>query len=247
MGKTLFMGDSHSDFITLERFAFFALERFPDIDRIVQVGDFGLWPDFSIAYWYQESSLRIPLHFIDGNHEDHRLLHGRGREPFSPSPLYDAVYLPRGYAQNGFLYLGGAHSIDKEYRHPGIDWFAEENISDEDAEAALAAAASTRTHTMVCHETTEGAFAHIRKSHWSMGDPNRLKLERVFQAAKPRLYIHGHYHFYREYEHNGCLFIALANVDHYHYEALAATHAELQEMVRRCCVLVDDEGRLIEW
>jgi hypothetical protein len=247
MSKTLFLGDCHSDFLTLERFAFFALERWSNINRIVQVGDFGLYPDFSIAYWYQKSSLPIPVEFIDGNHEDFRFLSQGIRCPYRPSPLYDAVYLPRGYSRDGFLYMGGATSIDRKYRKPGFDWFEAENITTDDLEAALASIRRNPIHTIVAHETTEGAFPLVKKPHWSMGDANRIFLETIFQAAKPRTYVHGHLHFHATYKHHGCTFVCLQNLDHFRYQVQSATHAELLDYSRKCSLVVEEDGSIVPW
>ncbi len=247
MGKTLFLGDIHSDFLTFERFAFFALELWPDIERVVQIGDFGLWPDFSIAHWYQKSNLPIPVEFIDGNHEDFRyLVHGT-RSPFRPSPLYDATYLSRGYARDGFLYMGGATSVDRDYRKPGFDWFAEENITTDDLKAALESIRKTPIHTIVAHETTEGAFHLIKKPHWPMGDANRQLLDEIFQAAHPRLYVHGHLHFHAAYEHQGCRFVCLQNLDHFRDHVQAARYSELLVLFRKCALVVDEGGTIISW
>lgn len=245
---TLYVGDIHSDFETFEKVCRFVLEKRPGIGRIVQVGDFGFWPNGHAGYWYRKSSLPVPVFFIDGNHEDHRALTGPAADPAANRVLYDATYIPRGTVRQGVLFVGGADSPDKEMRSAGIDWFPEENIRPDDVRRAEEA---IRTHfpihTMVCHETTEGAFELIRRRTWRRGDANRIYLERLFRLARPRLCIHGHYHFHRNYEYLGCRFVALRNPDHFHFSLKGRDSVPLlTQVVAECCLIVDARGNVVE-
>jgi len=101
---------------------------------------------------------------------------------------------------------------------------------------------------MVCHETTEGAFPLIKKSHWAMGDPNRIALEHLFQLTRPKLFVHGHYHFYNRYEHAGCTFVCLRNADHFRPEIKQAEpEFDMLSCARECCLVADECGRIYEF
>ncbi|MBL8019725.1 MAG: metallophosphoesterase [Leptospirales bacterium] len=237
MALTLYVGDIHSDFLALERLVFAALSRL-DVERVVVVGDFGFFPDTHQDYWYQKSKLPIPVLFLDGNHDDHAALdHGSIAVPARKSLCFDALHIPRGYCADGVLYMGGATSFDREFTTQGIDWFPEENISDDDMTRARAQIASHvgSIHTMVCHETTDGAFQVLRGGE---SDRNRARLEELFQLVRPRLFIHGHHHRFRKYEYQGCTFVALRNLDHFHFEIIEARdHDDLLRKTESCYLL----------
>ena len=93
------------------------------IEAAIQVGDFG----FSRAWLQQarEERLRfpVPVHVIDGNHEDHawlaraRLTRSTRRWPLEMNLIYQprASVVQLGAAKVGFL--GGALHVDRPQRH----------------------------------------------------------------------------------------------------------------------------------
>ncbi|MCE9598377.1 MAG: metallophosphoesterase [Spirochaetia bacterium] len=240
MPLTLYVGDIHGDFHALERLVFVILSRHPDVERVVVVGDFGFFPDAHQDYWYPQSRLPIPLLFIEGNHEDNAALdHGSSSVPMRKSPCFDAFHIPRGYCADGVLYMGGATSRDREPARRGIDWFPQENISYKDMARARAQikAQVGRIHTMVCHETTAGAFRILRNNEI---DPNRKRLEELFQLVRPRLFIHGHHHCSRQYEYQGCKFVVLQNLDHFHFDIMESRgNKEILRIARSCYLVVE--------
>jgi len=106
-----------------------------NVDAIFQVGDFGYWEHESGGSEFLDiiSNLAtlndMPFFFIDGNHENHDLLHeryGPGGPQHKPTPegfweirpgLY---YVPRGtrweWSGAKIMGLGGAYSVDVGYR-----------------------------------------------------------------------------------------------------------------------------------
>ena len=93
----------------------------------------------------------------------------------------------------GFLALGGAYSIDEDYRTPGKSWWATELINSEDQERAIAGGP---VDVMVTHDSPEGVdiptlrrWAPIPKSQ-----ANRERLLEVVKAVRPLYLTHGHYH-----------------------------------------------------
>lgn len=263
-GRTLLVGDIHSDFESFEVMVRFMLHHVAGIGRVVQVGDFGFWPSQPYWLWYPKSTLSVPVYFIDGNHEDHIALQAAATDtPSRVSEQYDAFYIPRGYAGDGFVYCGGATSYDRRYRTEGLDWFPEENITDAQIQRGMQ---NVRDHIqnssfriMVAHETIREAFRLIRRPGWGFADQNRERLEELFHAVRPQLYIHGHYHFYSDYEYMGCRFICLQNLDYFRHElmqaekqmneegdAAGATEAFLS-VARRCCAVVDTGEGLVNF
>lgn len=152
------IGDIHGDFKTLAAL----VKAAPHAAEIVQVGDFGFWPQLRDRYKAPERM----VYFIDGNHDHCQAL--AGEPPFDkPAELWpNATYVPRGtvLTLNGknVLFLGGAKSIDRAWRprynpdgggyNPVNCWFPEEVISDADTERALVRAKAVgKIDLMVTH------------------------------------------------------------------------------------------------
>lgn len=102
----------------------------PGLIPVIQVGDLG---------WHPRRRLRTPpwpVYFVDGNH-DHlpSLLEHKHDSPAEVAPNF--VYCPRGSVLTldgrriGFL--GGAKSIDREFRERGEEWWDEEEPTHEEA------------------------------------------------------------------------------------------------------------------
>lgn len=99
-------------------------------EALIQVGDLGVYEHARPQFVRAAAKFTIPVYFIDGNHEDYRLMIGwqaRG-EPVEWVP--GLTWLPRGYVMDlagirvGFL--GGAASIDYKHRTAGVDWFPDQ-------------------------------------------------------------------------------------------------------------------------
>lgn len=255
MTKTLYIGDIHGSWDVLEILVKTAMLRHPDIKRVVQVGDAGFWPRMSIKYWYSHSSVPVPVFFIDGNHEDHfTLLQNMTTEPAVRHPAYTgALHIPRGFYHDKILYMGGASSIDKDYRTPGHDWFPDESISQKDFETACLNSGNQIVNVMVCHDTTKRGFGYMTPFLFggglkSCGETDRIALEELFIRAKPKLYIHGHYHGSRHYEIEGCLFIVLKNPDSMQNEIISSFKSgggpALKKALDECTIVADENGNI---
>lgn len=256
--RTLFIGDIHSDFESFEFLCEFMLTEVTGIYKVVQIGDFGFWPNQKNWLWYPKSSLSVPVYFIDGNHEDHLVL--QAKELYEPTKLtekFDAYYIYRGYAEGAFVYCGGATSHDRPLRTEGVDWFRQENISELDLTRAIDASRGLPIQVMVAHDTVKEAFRLIKEPQWVFADHNRELLEQLFYSVKPKLYVHGHYHFYRDYEYMDCRFLCLKNPDSFKNEILQLKNKQsssgysiedkkiILSMARQCCVVIDDFANLV--
>jgi hypothetical protein len=127
----VFIGDLHGGFEWLPSI----LEHVPRDATLIQVGDFGFWP-YTYKLWdsiWEKLKFERPMYVIDGNHEYFPYFSGIR----VPTEFWEgAIYVPRGTVLNiegmkiGFM--GGASSIDKVYRQPGLSWFSAEVITDAD-------------------------------------------------------------------------------------------------------------------
>lgn len=204
-----FIGDTHGNWNDLYR----AIDRVAEAgaEKIVQVGDFGYW-DFALP----TLKLEVPVHFIDGNHEQFPLL----LDKISPSRLTpqeiqeNLFYIPRGTILNWggtvFGFLGGGFSVDNKFRKDGFDWFSiEERPKDSEALPII----KHKPDFMVTHDAPSEAvfYMGITLQHKSEEDDNsRAVLQKVLDGAKPKFWVHGHYHGQYSARVGDCKIVGLA-------------------------------------
>lgn len=194
-------------------------EQHPDLTLILHLGDFGIWPGLAGQRF---------LNAVEGALAERGMVIAvtpgkpRGLGPAAPAvrcsrlpPPYWAsahvAVLPPGYrftlvtssaqAQT-FVSLGGAPSMDRTVRTPGVDWWPSEEVTDEDVERV---AEGGHADVMLAHDAPNNstpAVTEVLRStpprEWLPALPaamaGRRRMDRAFAAVLPDLYIHGHYH-----------------------------------------------------
>jgi hypothetical protein len=205
--RVLCVGDTHGNSAWWGRFVA-PLADHVGADAIVQVGDFGFWPGRwdGDAFLDQVRSSRVPVLFLDGNHEDHPALRAATGYPRRiPCNLGGNLwYLPRGsrlrIAGADAVAVGGARSIDRALRRPGVDWFWEEALDDED----LASLGTERADILLSHDAPAGwaipglapdaALPLAWRGERPACEEHRARLRQALEVVRPELVIHGHYH-----------------------------------------------------
>ena len=125
--RVLLVGDIHSKPMHIELLSGHVSNMNPS--SVIVLGD-TLFND-----WHNQdklammSSSGVPWYLIDGNHDD--ICMDESISQTTITKLYDNVYfVPRGYVhiENGkrFVFIGGAHSIDRGGRMPYLDWWPNE-------------------------------------------------------------------------------------------------------------------------
>lgn len=182
-------------------------------ELIIQLGDFGYWPGSAAGERFLDVARRssIPLWWIDGNHEHHDALAAEvarvdGVEPSRGVGLGGNLrYFPRAsrFTLDGVsvVVCGGAHSIDRAFRTPGVDWFAAERITDDDVDRCIAdgQADIALTHDAPAGWTIPGllddaTLASPLRAELPACWSHRDQLKRITDAVTPELIVHGHYH-----------------------------------------------------
>lgn len=176
---------------------------------IVQCGDFGYWRGdprtrkylFRLERELAESRLR--LFWVDGNHEDHDRLAKQAIDPRTGlRPISDHIaHLPRGHrwtwGGHVWLALGGAVSMDQQWRTAGVDWWPGESLTPLDVRAAIAGGP---VDVMVCHDAPAGpVIPDSREVEPPAGLVEQARLHReairsVVDATRPAAVFHGHWH-----------------------------------------------------
>jgi hypothetical protein len=216
--RLLVLGDTHGNLASVAR-AIRNAQRY-GCEAIVQVGDWSFtWPGLRLLAGLEATlaAARLPMYFLDGNHEGYPDLIARGilgSERMEPVGCPWITYLPRGlvWEWDGvrFLALGGAFSVDIGQRTPGADWWPEETISFADMErtaAHLGALApldpsGRLVDVMLTHECPEGVpdleevllRVPLPEDLAGPAAAQRRILRRVADVARPRLLCHGHHH-----------------------------------------------------
>ncbi len=206
-GRVALLGDTHANTWWTQR----VIKALADegIKTVVQLGDFGWWPQLAFARKISRDASKAGVHvlFLDGNHEHHLNLRKSAcnADPESdngrPVQLHPNLwYLPRGCAwqwgQTKFRALGGAFSVDKPFRTPGKTWFEEELPSDNDFQRAINAGP---TDVLLTHDYHALGY-HLPSTLEIDEDLDRLsrqvqkRLAEVAKAIKPELVVHGHWH-----------------------------------------------------
>lgn len=182
---------------------------------IIQVGDWGgTWPGFHGMVFTDRlnaalSQANVHLVWLDGNHEGFDLLdqlvkinpmNQRGQTFIRSNILYS----PRGCAwvldNKRFMTVGGAYSIDKQWRTIHESWWPQEQLTDSQVHGIVANATARRAKdkpevdylfTHDCHPNTP--FKHRIKDDVE-SNLHRRKIATIANAVRPKMWWHGHMH-----------------------------------------------------
>lgn len=180
---------------------------------ILQLGDFGIWPDNGLRFqgknYLEQVAEALNRHdamlgFVDGNHEDFDQLEAYARlAPGAPVvPIMGNIgWITRGTHWNWhgreWLALGGGVSLDKTDRIKGISWWPQEEITKHQA----AYAATIQADVMITHDCPSGVRHTFGETpHWwdpadiARSDRHRDLLQDICAQVKPRWLMHGHLH-----------------------------------------------------
>lgn len=193
--RLAFIGDVHGNVPYIESLKGYLETN--EVDRVIQVGDMGiLWrhnnPD-ECPVTQAVETLGVEWWFIDGNHDNHPNL--RNRDPQITEKIR---YIPRGTIEEidgiKFGFLGGAYSIDKDYRAEGWDWWPEEMPTREEAEPLM----DKGIDVLVTHEIPDSfkpaKYMNVEKKHEDASKPTRELVEEVMLSNNPQHVFCGHWH-----------------------------------------------------
>jgi Icc-related predicted phosphoesterase len=196
------LGDLHGDWTKLERIK----EHMNPEDIIIQVGDFGIYSR-ELMYLRHAFPEGYPCKvlMIDGNHENFNIINEWSKD--EPTEFHkNFFYMPRGYVMEIegklFGFLGGAESIDKAWRTPGIDWFAEERVSQDDVDKLIHNLNGRELDVLISHSPPEfvnkANFPPLNERDWGLPlgwiDESAWKVTKAYWAVKPKVMYCGHMH-----------------------------------------------------
>lgn len=200
----LLAGDTHHDTDWVLHLIDVAVAA--DVDAIVQVGDFGFFPEqdygraFLTAVTARLAQNTMPLLFLDGNHDDHNALRALPVADDGFAYLSEQLaYAPRGsrwtWQGVSFAAAGGAVSVDAASRAEGVNWWREETLSYGEVTGLLDAGP---VDVLLTHDAPEqiGIIPSHKSDPASAG--HRKTISVLIEQLTPQLLVHGHYHRYHD-------------------------------------------------
>lgn len=216
-------GDWHGNRVWAKQVLTVLGDECPDVRTVLHVGDFGILPGRTgkgFLTWIDHACTETGIDQIlvtPGNHEDWARLHQRfSSRPGEAIQLSPSVWvLPRGFrfllAARLALSFGGAVSVDRDFRTEGRDWWSMESPTDEDVDQAVDGGL---VDIMISHDAIHRGTHQVRtvletqSSRWPLeaildSEASRLMVSQVWDAVRPRVLAHGHYHVQGEVELSG--------------------------------------------
>ncbi|MDA3051888.1 metallophosphoesterase [Campylobacter sp. JMF_01 NE2] len=219
MARIFITGDTHGgwggfsgEMKRFEKFRYKTGKELCKDDFLIIAGDFGfIWessPDKDEIRWLKYFNERnYTTLFIDGNHENFARLNAYKITEFHGGKVHkisESVYhLMRGqvYELTGHkvLSMGGAASIDREYRTQNISWWEGENISEAELnEAYENLAKHDFSVDLVLSHTAPNSIAPkvlaLNEFALDFHDPNGDLLEEIYRKIKFKKWFFGHFH-----------------------------------------------------
>jgi hypothetical protein len=206
---TRFIGDVHGKFSRYKRII-------ATCDRSIQVGDMGI--GFRHSQGPRVGELQQgPPHaaMIKG---DHRFIRGNHDNPVICAG--HSQWIPDGNIESGVMFIGGAISIDKEFRFEGYSWWPEEELSRAALDDLVEVYCEAKPRIMVTHDAPQEVAAEVsRMANWGVKlDPRwssrtREALQAMWSAHAPEMWIFGHWHFSFDRFIRGTHFVCLAELE----------------------------------
>ena len=175
-------------------------------DYFIICGDFGLvWDNSSEEQFWLDwlNEKNYTTLFIDGNHENHSLLNSYPIETWNGGKVHrirdSVLHLMRGQVftidSHTFFTMGGADSVDKDWRTPGKSWWPEEIPSNDEYEEAIQNL-KLHNHQVDYIITHTAPTSIVNQLIPGIKPPNQLTdiLEAIKIGTKYKHWYFGHFH-----------------------------------------------------
>lgn len=218
-----FLGDTHGQARFMKQF----LES--NEKYCIQVGDFGFvfkYNDYKWNHFLNRFAKHYPekmIFTVLGNHENFDSIEKMPRvERFGAKcrKIRENIFaVERGeilqLEGKNILCIGGADSIDKDWREPGVSWWPQETISDKDVEHAIENGLSDKydsidiiaSHAMPAFfmAKTFSSFYECKSDH----SLEKIYYDLVMNGCEIPLWIGGHIHLHTSLKYHSTLFVSL--------------------------------------
>lgn len=148
----------------------------------------------------------------------HRFIRGNHDNPHECTK--HSQWIKDGTVEDDIMYMGGALSIDKEWRIPEFSWWEDEELSVVELNTMVDIYTAAKPRVMVTHDCPE-SIAHILfgingKLKFEFPSRTRQALESMFNVTghQPELWCFGHWHESRDTMFNKTRFVCLAELEY---------------------------------
>ena len=210
MTLTRLIGDIHGQ---LAEYKVYGIDKFEG--PTIQIGDFGVGFGQS-DYWHES---------INSFHSDgtHRFIRGNHDNPAKCKEMVG--WIKDGTVENDVMFIGGAWSIDNPDAPPGwykrtkdIDWWEDEECSDEQFAQMLDVYSVVKPRIMITHDCPHKIAGHM---FWDTGILKGPRyntrtgdfLQKLFEIHQPESWYFGHWHYTMQYKHGNTNFHCLGIYD----------------------------------
>ena len=184
-----------------------------NIENSIQVGDLGMGFT-SKGQWAPDSAAAFDKRFAKGNHRFIRGNHDNPEEvKKSAHYIHDGFYETTDLG-NTIMYVGGAWSIDWQWRTMGIDWWVDEELSMQELNLLIEQYKDIQPDIMITHTAPiniPGGPMGIKI--FGSGARTEHALQEMLDAHRPKLWIFGHWHKNFDQVVDGTRFICLNELD----------------------------------
>lgn len=200
-------------------------KRFPDQKRmtsddfLIVLGDFGLlWKKDAEYEWWKKWFNRKPFTtlWIDGNHENHDWIDSLPVETWNGGKIHriskKIIHLMRGqvFKIDGktFFSMGGASSVDKEYRTEGVSWWKREEPCSLEYEEALEnlGAVGNKVDIILTHTCPKALIVPMFKLAPTQNSGIERFFNLVYQNISFNSWYFGHWHEDKDFGKFHCLY-----------------------------------------
>lgn len=125
-----------------------------------------------------------------------------------------------GTVENDIMYVGGALSIDRQWRTEDYDWWPDEELSIRELNTLIDVYASVKPRIMVTHEFPDSIanilFGENGVLKFNFPSRTRQAFDAMFNTAghQPEIWVGGHWHVSRNTKVNGTRFVCLAELEY---------------------------------
>ena len=173
------------------------LKLIEDCDASIQCGDMGI------------GFVKIPK--VEGNHKWIRGNHDNpNMAARHPNNIKDGTF----WEDEGMFFVGGAWSIDWEWRTPGISWWQDEEVGVNEFQKIIDYYTLCKPEIMVTHDCPTVAAQQLKDSNhiWDKSK-TRQAFDIMFEIWQPVMWVHGHHHVSKRSLIDGTFFYSLAELE----------------------------------
>lgn len=243
--KIMILGDTHANPPSMQKAIRAAAEL--DLAAIVQVGDFGFWPNDPGGLAFLENvsgtatEAGVPVYAIPGNHEDWKAWleviedadkDWQGFAKYLPNLKIAPPVHNWKWGHTIFASVGGAYSIDRRSRTLNRSWFEEELPQWE----YLGSLPDGGVDVLLTHDAPQNLAVALGWPSVQIDEPDdaaqaQAVIQAVYDKIRPSLGVHGHWHTQLVYQWEGATVIGL---DQASGSPLGRSAAVLDVIERKC-------------